>query len=68
MTIDSNEYIKRADDSLNRSYNAEMEVFTQRHLAQASANALIAIAKELQAIRKIVEKTEVRRQAWGNSV
>ena len=35
---------------------------------KAIANALIAIAKELQAMREIMEKTEVRRQAWGSGV
>ena len=52
--------------------NDAVDVRTDSYVAQAAATtacayALIAIAQELQAIHKTMEKTEIRVKAWRNS-
>ena len=65
MITDSNVFIERAERFLNIAYNASEKFVAQRSREETNANALIAIALELQAIRKTLEKTDARIQARG---
>ena len=65
---DSNDHIKHAEYSLGSSYKAELEVIAQREIAQASAHALIAIAKELGVIRGLMDGTSEGGYRVGHEV
>ena len=64
--MDSDKNIEYAEFIVKNDMIGRDAVVAQAAGTMACAYALIAIAKELQATRKIMEKTEAKVQRWGN--
>ena len=53
--MDSSVYIERAEKFLRIAHDTSSKIVIQRSYKDSNTNALIAIAKELRAIREIME-------------